>query len=187
MNSNVERIKRYLQKYRGLWVFLIILLISNPSSAQEKDNKKKIDAAKTIINDVKLSDTDPLASILQMHKGKVVYVDVWATWCLPCLFEMPNSRKLREKLIGENVVFVYICVNSNDEKRWRKLITSKRIAGDNYLLSAEQSAALLQKYTIAGIPRYMLFDKNGDAVSEDAKRPGEPIVLKTIRELLESK
>ncbi|MHA4894591.1 TlpA family protein disulfide reductase [Pedobacter sp. PWIIR3] len=131
-----------------------------------------------------IGEKDPLAGILQKHKGKVVYVDVWATWCLPCLFEMPNSRKLREKLAGEDVVFVYLCVNSYDEKRWKKLISSKHIEGDNYLLTALQSSALLQKYNIKGIPRYMLFDQDGDVVSEDAKRPGEAIVLKTIKDLL---
>ncbi|MES2829876.1 MAG: TlpA disulfide reductase family protein [Bacteroidota bacterium] len=142
-------------------------------------------ASKMVINDAaKLSLTDPLTSVLQKHRGKVVYVDVWATWCMPCLFEMPNSRKLREKLAGKNVVFVYLCINSDNDKRWRKLIDSKHIEGENYLLSGQQSAALLQKYNIKGIPRYMLFDQDGDAVSEDAKRPGEPIVLKTIKDLL---
>ncbi len=186
MNSYGEGIMRHLNKYKGLAICLIFLLITGISTAQESD-KKKIDATQTIVNDIQLSDTDPLASILQKHKGKVVYVDVWATWCLPCLFEMPNSRKLREKLAGKNVVFVYLCINSDDEKRWKKLITSKRIAGDNYLVSAVQSSALIQKYGIKGIPRYMLFDQYGDVVSEDAKRPGEPIVLKTIQELLERK
>lgn len=180
--------KIQLGEFSNRWfLFLFIFLLCNTGCYQNlrSDNGKPTE--NIVINDaVKLSATDPLTSILQKHRGKVVYVDVWATWCLPCLFEMPNSRKLREKLAGEDVIFVYLCVNSDNEQRWKKLITSKRMAGENYLLSAEQSTALNQKFNIKGIPRYMLFDQDGDAISEDAKRPGEPIVLKTIKELLNS-
>lgn len=173
-----------LRRKISVLTVLATIFCTNSLVAQSTD-ESKLYASKTVFNDVsKISSTDPLTSILQKYKGKVVYVDVWATWCLPCLFEMPNSRKLREKISDTNVVFVYICINSPDEKRWRKLITSKRMEGENYFLSAQQSAALLQKYNIKGIPRYMLYDQDGDAISEDAKRPGEPVVFKTIKSMI---
>ena len=53
-------------------------------------------------------------------QGKVVYADVWATWCGPCREEMPNSLKLHGELEGEPVEFLYICIDSK-EKDWEVL------------------------------------------------------------------
>ena len=60
--------------------------------------------------------------ILQENKGKVIYIDCWATWCGPCKKAMPDSKKLMKKYEGTDVSFVYVCIES-EEKLWKKLIS----------------------------------------------------------------
>ncbi|MFP5078767.1 TlpA family protein disulfide reductase [Pedobacter sp. JCM 36344] len=172
-----------------MWCFLILFFSAN-SYGQRMDagmillKNSKLPKTAVLNSTVDLNPEDPMRSILQKHKGAIVYVDIWATWCGPCLAEMSNSKKLRNKLQGKDVVFVYLCINSPSENRWKKLICSKQMAGENYFFDQQYSAALSERYKVKTIPRYILFDQNGDAVSEDAKRPGEDAVLRTINGML---
>ena len=131
-----------------------------------------------------LDPKDPLKTIIEKYKGKLLYIDVWATWCMPCLAEMPNSSRLRDKLKGQDVVFVYVCINSPTETLWKKYIGAKNIKGENYFLDPEKSGSLTDRYNITTIPRYLLIDKFGNIVDESADRPGSQETLKTLTTLL---
>lgn len=108
--------------------------------------------------------------VLEKHKGKVIYIDILATWCGPCLMELPFSAKLKEEFNGENVVFVYFCVKSK-KRKWESTILDLKIKGDPYLLTDSQYDILSEKFDITGIPRYILVNKEGKVVDENAARP----------------
>ena len=107
-----------------------------------------------------LSVNQIVDDILQQNKGKIIYVDFWATWCAPCLAEMPNSRVLEHELKDEDIAFVYICLES-EEKLWKANIDKFQLGGQHYLLSNKQSAEIRNLLEIGGIPFYLLIDKNG--------------------------
>ncbi len=119
-------------------------------------------------------------SIFAINKGKVIYMDCWATWCGPCLDEMPNSKKLMEDMEGKDVAFVFMCVDSN-EKQWKAILSKFALGGQHLLLNKEQSHDLRQVFKINGIPHYILFDKNGNIVESVTGRPAE---VKDIDKLL---
>lgn len=75
-------------------------------------------------------------SILQLNKGKVIYVDCWATWCSPCLGETPYSKELISKLKNSPVSFVSLCFDSEKEK-WSSYIKEMRWGGYHYFISKE--------------------------------------------------
>lgn len=102
-------------------------------------------------------------TIRSNNKGKVIYVDCWATWCGPCKAEMPNSKKLAEELKDKDVAFVYLCIES-EEKLWKANLTEFQLGGQHYLLSGAQSADLRSVFGIQGIPFYFLIDQNGTIV-----------------------
>ena len=98
--------------------------------------------------------------ILENNKGKVVYMDCWATWCGPCRAEMPESKKLMKELDGQDVTFVFLCLDS-DEKGWKAVLTKYQLGGQHYFLTQKQSSDIRKSLDIQGVPHYFLIDKKG--------------------------
>jgi len=101
-------------------------------------------------------------------KGKYVYVDVWATWCNPCLGEIPYLKKIEENFKGKNIAFVSISVDQTQDP-WRAMVMKDTLKGVQ--LWAGQAKEFSEFYKITGIPRFMLFDKEGNILEASATRP----------------
>ena len=116
-------------------------------------------------------------------KGKLVYIDLWATWCKPCLAEMPYAKKLGEKFEGQDdVVFMYVSMDKNEEA-WRKYMEkNKEPHGLN--LFANGGKEIGEGYMISGIPTYILIGKDGKIISARAPRPSSGEVEGMIEEHL---
>lgn len=99
-------------------------------------------------------------SIIRINKGKVLYIDCWATWCGPCISEMPNTIKLIQKFKGKDVAFIFVCIDS-EEQNWKAALDKYSLEGHNVLLNKKQSEEFRQIFNINGIPHYILFDKEG--------------------------
>lgn len=118
-------------------------------------------------------------------KGKVVLVDVWATWCGPCKVEIPHLKKLEEEMKGKDVQIVSISVDDvKDKAKWLKMIEEEGLGGMQ--LFASTSSDISKYYKINGIPRFMVFDKQGKIVTVDSPRPSQP-ELKALLEKTLSK
>jgi len=127
-------------------------------------------------------NSNVIEEIIENNKGKVIYIDFWATWCGPCLTELPNSKKLRNELIDQNVEFVYLCVGSK-QNDWEEKLLQYNLDGSHYLLTNSQYDILSQKFQISGIPHYVLIDKNG-IVSKNGSHLRPNIVKEDIVELM---
>lgn len=120
---------------------------------------------------------------LQDQKGKVVVVDVWATWCGPCKAEMPHLSKLEEEMEGKNVVFLGCSVDeSKDKEKWMDFVKKQEMKGVQIFMSGWSD--ITKSYDIKGIPRFMVFDQKGNIVSVDAPRPSTPELKALIEKLL---
>jgi thiol-disulfide isomerase/thioredoxin len=114
------------------------------------------------------SDID---KILASNRGKVIYMDCWATWCGPCIAEMPNSKRLIESYKNKEVVFIFICLDS-ESREWKSIISKYSPGGQHFLLSKNQSSDFRKVFGIKGVPHYILFDKNGDINENGTQSPG---------------
>ena len=121
------------------------------------------------------------------YKGKVIYVDFWASWCGPCRQEFPYSKKIHASLTEKqkkNIVFLYISIDE-DPENWKNAIEKLQLDnGDHGYSEGGWASEVVKKYQINGIPRYMIIDKNGTIVQADAVRPSNPATLEILLKLI---
>jgi thiol-disulfide isomerase/thioredoxin len=113
-------------------------------------------------------------------KGNIVYIDVWATWCGPCMVEIPELKKITGEFNGKDVRFVSICVQ-DDKERWEKMVKEKELGGIQ-LFDPDDNSEFIKSYMIEGIPRFILLDREGKIIDANAIRPSN----EGLRKLLES-
>ena len=129
---------------------------------------------------------------LKDFRGNYVYIDVWATWCRPCIAQIPYLKKLEEEYKDENISFVSI--STDDDRRsngswdkahdkWTTMVKEKNITGIQ-LWAGKDDARFSQEYMIRSIPRFILIDPEGNIVDKNSKPPGDPRLKIILNELL---
>lgn len=117
---------------------------------------------------------------LSSLKGKVIYVDLWATWCGPCMQEMPHFEKLKAQFKDNPDVVLLSLSIDDDTTLWKSSVSERKADGYQWIINR----AKLQDYNIVGIPRSLLIDRNFKMVDMSAPMPSEAKVVKAINSLL---
>ena len=124
-----------------------------------------------------------LENILDRNKGKVVYVDFWASWCAPCRAEMPHSSALQKQFSNKNVTFLFLSTDT-DRNAWLNALREESGAwADSYRI-LDLDAPFIQELQLRAIPRYLIIDASGQLVDVDAERPSSKGIAKTLSALL---
>lgn len=142
-------------------------------------------SGKSMLTDISKKKTLDFTKMLEGHRGKVVYIDLWASWCAPCRALMPASEKLRAAYKTRPVVFVYL---SLDQKytAWKNAAVDERLDGypESYLLINAHEAALPKKLALESIPRYLIINKAGKMVHQNAPGPDSEEIIKLLDKYL---
>lgn len=134
--------------------------------------------------DLTLLDINGKKSKLSDLRGKNIYIDVWATWCGPCVAEIPFVEKLQEKYKeSKNLEFVSLSVDDNIEA-WKAKINADKPVWKNFVTEDGFMGEVNKKYHISAIPRFMLIDKNGNIVTLNAPRPSSKEIDEFLRPYL---
>lgn len=105
-------------------------------------------------------------------KGKVVYLDFWASWCGPCISELPAAKKVEEHFAGRDVVFLKISIDE-DETAWKNALEKRKIDGINTRVEGGWKAPVARQYGVQGVPSYFLVDRKGKFFTETTPRPSD--------------
>ncbi len=134
--------------------------------AYHSGNKKPISFVEGYEN---INSLDELFSKL---KGKVIYVDLWATWCVPCRKELQHSKENHETLETMEVTSVYLSLdNDQADETWKEMIQNLQLEGVHLRANATLKKEI-DKF-VRSIPHYIIVGKDGKIKVENAKRPSD--------------
>jgi thiol-disulfide isomerase/thioredoxin len=113
--------------------------------------------------------------LTELFRGKTVYVDLWATWCSPCIKEFAHNKNLKRFLEKKDVELLYISMDDDEaDHKWKAMIRHHKLSGHHIRTSKKLRNELMdllwgrKGYTI---PHYLIIDKTGEIVEKNAYRP----------------
>lgn len=134
-----------------------------------------------------LADASGKKVALSQFRGKVVYLDFWATWCGPCLAEMPASQELRRKFAGRDVVFLYVSLDAQAAD-WQKYLATKVVASPNAVHLHDGGAfdgPAPKAFNVQSIPSYWVIGRDGRILANNPPRPStSPAIDNVLEEAL---
>lgn len=98
--------------------------------------------------------------------GKVIVVDVWATWCCVCIDRMPDFLNLRNEYASNpDIVFLSVSIDRRDAReKWKKAVENNKMTALLNLIAVAGESTFEADYCIAGVPRHIVIDKKGNIV-----------------------
>ena len=121
-----------------------------------------------------------LQKIIEPYKGRIIFLDVWGTWCGPCKAALKESHKLKETLKDYDIVYLYLANRSSDES-WKNVIKEYNLTGNNcvhYNLPEDQQSAIEHYLNVNAFPTYKLIDRMGNIHDYDWIRANDANHLK---------
>ena len=131
--------------------------------------------------DFQYADKNGKMYSLKDFKGQYVFLDIWATHCLPCKEEIPYLEEIQEKLKKKNIAFIGIATDW-DKNEWIQFIEEKGLKGTQLIMDRKW-ISFMHSYDVATIPRYILLDKEGKILNLNMPRPSNPECLKILKSL----
>ncbi|MFV9551110.1 TlpA family protein disulfide reductase [Algibacter sp. PT7-4] len=115
-------------------------------------------------------------------KGKYVYIDVWATWCGPCIQQIPHLQEVEKKYHDKNIEFVSISIDKpSDYEKWKAMVNDKQLGGIQLYADNNWNSAFVKDYQIEGIPKFILIDTEGNIVDSNAPRPSSEKLIELFK------
>ena len=184
ISSNKERAKDYLD---------LIKMVTNHQpfiDAAEKQYKEVMESGNLSKGDASPSfsyeSVDGAVVSLGDLKGKYVYIDIWATWCAPCIKQVPYLKELEKRYHDKNIAFVSISVDKEEVKaNWKKIIAKKQLGGIQLFADKSFDSEFMSAYAVNSIPRFILIDPEGKIVDTEAPRPSFDKTKVLLDELLD--
>ena len=119
---------------------------------------------------------------LESLKGKLVYIDIWGTWCYPCIQEIPALKEIEIEFREKDIYFVSICIRDKKEN-FLNFVKEKNLSGIQ-LFAPDIDIPFFKDYQLKTVPRYILIDKEGKIIDANSFKPSDPKLKEQILEYL---
>lgn len=121
---------------------------------------------------------------LESLKGSYVYLDLWATWCGPCLIQFPYLKQLKKTYKDRPIKFVGISLDDpKDKEKWKEFLKKEALEGIQLLADKDFKSDFARFFNITGIPRFILLDKQGRIIEKNAPNPSSKEIHKLLNSL----
>ncbi len=168
--------------YKGLMKHSIDSVFNNETTLKYETLKKLVKGSPSPTFDYE--NINGGKTSLESLKGKFVYIDVWATWCGPCIGEIPALKEVEKEYHGKNIEFVSISIDDKkDHEKWKKMVADKELKGIQLFADNDWKSDFVKNYAIDGIPRFILIDTEGKIVNADAPRPSDAKLKELLKEV----
>ncbi|NNF21053.1 MAG: TlpA family protein disulfide reductase [Saprospiraceae bacterium] len=176
IDKNEDMINRYMETSKNeIYV----------SSLQKKVDEWLHLKKGMVAPDFEYPDIDSIGHALSDFRGKYVYIDVWATWCRPCVAEHPALAELEDKYHdNDNIIFMGVSTDS-DRNAWEAMVREKQLGGVQLISDEGWPSDINKDYNISGIPRFILVDMDGNLIDANAPRPSSKEMKTILKNLLE--
>ena len=153
----------------------------NRDKLTQRYNSARLTKAGLASVDFNYENYDGGMTSLEDLRGKLLYIDVWATWCGPCIIEFPALKELVKEYDEKDIEFVSISIDSkNDYNKWKKMVAEKNIGGIHLYDDEGLSSDFMRAFSVSLIPRFMMIDPQGKIITAKAPRPSSKEVRKFI-------
>jgi thiol-disulfide isomerase/thioredoxin len=132
-----------------------------------------------------LTDNNGKIVKLDDYRGKVIYLDIWATWCGPCLNYIKKSQDLKARYKEGEVEFLYISIDGN-RALWQQYLTDHTLNGIHLFgeIDVVEKASVRDVLQINQLPVFFLVDKAGNIATDPKQRPDNEQIATLIQQLL---
>ena len=161
-------------KFISLFMLLSINFLSIGQTEQSDNGIKFIDTKKT------------LNEQLEQFKGKIVYVDTWATFCSPCIKLFKYKKDYDEYFAKNDIIVLCLCIDNVKRKEtWEKLIQDNSVTGYHVFVEYDsisdyttdlKASKKCRKTLGHGFPRFLIVDRDGVVVEDRAVPPCDKLV-----------
>jgi thiol:disulfide interchange protein len=111
---------------------------------------------------IQVGDEKALEALIARHKGQVVFVDYWATWCEPCVEFFPHTVETFEKYHEQGLTAVAVAFDAAEEEpKVRRFLAQHRAGFENLICSYDPGAEAFEKFGIDLVPHFRLYDRQG--------------------------
>ncbi len=188
--SLLRQMNSLLEKTENASAFSALIADSLGARLQAKDDEVEIAVNDPVKDhnaiDIDLDGLNGKKFKLSELKGKVVYLDIWASWCGPCRKMFPYAKKMHDELSKserKKIEFLYISID-NTETKWKEALENFDLQGKQGFSPGGWGSDVTRVFKISSIPRYLIFNKKGELVDHNAPRPANPETIKILRSLL---
>lgn len=160
--------------------------------AVEAQLRQQIADSKKVVSDGDPLPSDPIVispdgtkhNLASLFDGKIVYIDLWATWCGPCCREIPFLEKVVEQYKdNDNVKFISISCDQ-DKEAWLKKLEKDNPSWPQYIFDEKTGNQFMKAMHANGIPRFFLIGRDGKFILVNATRPSDPKMVEELNAAL---
>lgn len=164
-------------------LFSLVIAIATISCTQAQKTEFPAQALSSVMMATNKSETT-FDKVMQANKGKIVVIDVWASWCSDCIKGFPAYKELQAQF--PEVTYLYISM----DREWEKWIIGAEkyeLKGQHFWAEEGMKGVFGQSIELSWIPRYMVIDQEGKIALYNAIKADDPKIAETIKMLQNKK